>query len=325
MTTSAPAAGHNNPLRGILLMCAGVVAFTMLDAVMKGLAEWYSPAQVTFLRSVAGLPFVLAVVPFQGGFRSLASPRAGLMLARGMLGCIMLVLFVFALSRMTLADTYAIAYTAPLFVTALSVPLLKERVGIHRWAAVVAGFAGILVMVGPNGGSSGIAALAALFATLTYALSAITGRTLSRTETVGAMSVYYTLSMGAISGVLALFDWRPLVMESLPLLLAVGIFGTFSLTLVTSAYRAAPASIVSPFEYTSLFWTIGLGYYFWGELPQPGFWYGAPIVIGAGLYILYRETSLHRQARLEDTLACDTPLPGAVAGTSGADVTAQEE
>jgi drug/metabolite transporter (DMT)-like permease len=281
--TSTTATDRTRALQGIGCICIGVVLFALMDAGLKVLSAHYHPFQVAFMRAAFAVPFILAVVPLQGGFASLRSPRWPVMLLRGVVGVFMICCFVYAFATMALADAYAIFFTSPLFLTALSVPMLKEKVGIHRWGAVLVGFCGVLVMVRPSGdGFFSLGALAALGGTFVYALNVIATRKLSRTESTGAIGAYFTIGM-------AIPVWQPLDWQFVPLLLGMGLVGSLALVAVTQAFRLGPVAMVAPFEYTSMIWAVTLGYLIWGDFPAPTIWVGCGIVMVAGLYILYRE------------------------------------
>ncbi len=279
-------------LRGIGMICLAVFCFALLDTGLKLMAEHFHPFQVAFLRSLASLPFLIALVPSQGGFASLWTRRWHLLILRGVIGVAMLCSFIYAYAMLPLADAYAIFFTSPLFLTALSVPMLKEKVGKHRWAAVLVGFVGVLIMVQPGGETMlGLGALAALVGTLIYTLNVIATRKLSRTETTGAITVYFTAAMAGTAGLLAIPVWQPVDwMAVLPLLGGIGIAGAIGQVFVTQAFRHGSVAVIAPFEYSSMIWAVMLGYLIWGDFPTSNVWLGCAIVVAAGLYILHRET-----------------------------------
>jgi len=197
---------------------------------------------------------------------------------------------------MPLADVFGIAFSAPIFVTAFSVPLLGERVGIRRWSAVVVGFLGVLVMVRPDSGLFASASWIALFATVLYALGQIFVRDLTRTETTICIVFYVTLTTTVVSATAMPFVWVTPSPGDAALLAAVGILGGLAQLAFTRAFRLAPAAVVSPFDYTGLLYAGVIGYAVWGDVPTLTFLVGAAIVMASGLYILHRETRLARRA-----------------------------
>jgi drug/metabolite transporter (DMT)-like permease len=278
-------------LRGILAMLLAVALFAVMDAQLKLLAGHYGPMQVAFLRGVTSLPFVLLPVLARGRIARLRPVNVRLHLLRGVLSVLMLGSFIFAVRESSLATTYSIFMFAPLLVAAISVPLLGERVAGGQWAAIAVGLGGVLLMIAPRGeaGWVSLGALAALVAVVTYALSAVSIRLLSRTDTTESMVLWFTVLLSAGAGLLAIPGWVPLVAGHWPLFVGIGVAGATGQHFITEAFRRAPAAVVAPFEYTALLWGVVLDLLVWGVLPGAVTLAGGAIVIGAGLYLLQRE------------------------------------
>lgn len=271
-------------------MLAAVACFSGMDAAMKHLVSRYPPLQVSCLRGLAALPFVLIVVHLTGSWASLVRIRWGLHLLRGAIGVGMLTCFIFAVKWLSLADAYAIFFAAPLLITALSVPFLGEGVEWQRWAAIVVGLLGVLAMLRPTGqGWLSVAGFGALGSALGYAVSAILARVLSRTDRTASMNVSYTVAIALGAGALALRGWVPLRKEDVLWLLVVGPLGAAGQYFITEAFRLAPAAVVAPFEYTAILWGVGLDLAFWGVVPQPSMLAGASVVVASGLFLIHRE------------------------------------
>ncbi len=196
-----------------------------------------------------------------------------------------------------LAEAVAITLTAPLFVTALSGPLLGEAVGVRRWAAVTIGLLGALIMVRPGTEAFRPEALLVMTSALMYALAMLLTRRLVRTETDVALVSYTTLITGLASLPFAVLAWQAPSGGDLGLFAVVGIGGASGHYLLVLAYRFAPAAVVAPFDYTKLIWASVLGWMVWLESPEPAVWIGAAIVAAAGAYITRREMALGRSAR----------------------------
>jgi drug/metabolite transporter (DMT)-like permease len=289
------AAAMPDPLRGIFCMLAAVALFAGMDAVIKLLSPRFPVMEIVFFRSVfAFLPIAL-MVRREGGLAMLRTRRPLDHAKRSLFGVLSLVCFVYAFGRMPLAEVVAIGYAAPLFITTLSVPLLGEAVGWRRWSAVAVGFAGVLVMVRPGAGVFAPAALVALVATLFYAFAMIAIRTLGRSESTGCIAFYFTLACLVAGGVFMPFQWVAPRAADWPALAALGLLGGFAQLLITAAFRAAPAALVAPFDYTSMLHVTILGWLFWGEMPDAPVFAGAAIVVASGLYILRREQLLARR------------------------------
>jgi len=276
--------------RAILIMLAAVGFFTLMDGGLKLLTAHYPPFEVAALRGASSLPFVLTWAFATTGWRRLLRVRWSLHLLRGAIGVAMMAAFVYALQRMPLSSAYTIFFVAPLLITVLSVPLLGERVGPRRWAAIGIGFAGVLVALHPNGqGMAGLAGIAVLFAALGYAVSAITVRVLARTDPTQAMVTWVLVLLAAGSGACAAPHWVAILRSDAPLILGVGVAGALGQYAITEAFIRGEASVLAPLEYTALAWSLVLDFTLWSVLPDAPTWIGAAIIVASGLYLLRRE------------------------------------
>jgi len=275
---------------GILAMIAAVGLLSLMDGGLKGLAGHYPPLQVTTLRASASLPIVVAWIAWRGGFAQLLRVRWPLHLLRGVLGILMLSLFAYALKRLPLADAYSIFFVAPLLITALSVPILGERVEWRRWLAIAVGMGGVLIVLKPSGaGVLSFAGIATLVAAAAYAVTAITVRVLSRTDSTQSMMFWLTALMAIGAGALALPHWQPVRPGDWPVIAGVAITGALGQYAITEAFRRGEASVIAPFEYTALAWGLGLDWFIWGVTPALRMLAGAAVIIGAGIYLVHRE------------------------------------
>lgn len=271
-------------------MILAVGCFALMDACLKQLAASYPFMQVNFLRNAVSLPLVVLTTWWLGEWRDLKPVRLGLHALRGVLSVIMLWVFIYALSELSLADAYSIFLSAPLLVTALSLPILKEPVGWHRWLAVCVGLCGVLLMLRPAAaGVATLGGLAAFAAAVFYALSVNLIRLASRTDTAAATIVWQLLVTAFVSGVLAIAQWVTVRTQDWWWVMALGVTGTLGQYFITQAFRRAPAAVVAPFEYTSLLWAMLLDWLVWQAWPNPLMAPGAAVVIGSGLYVIYRE------------------------------------
>ncbi len=294
--SAAPAAPRQDVLRGILLMLGAVAVFSAMDALIKHLSTGYSPLQIIFFRNLFAFLPLLPVLARGGGLSLLRTRRLGAHLGRAAMGVGAMICFFTAFSLMPLADVVAISLSAPLFITALSVPLLAEQVGPRRWAAVLVGFIGVLVMVRPGGAAMvDPVALLPLAGAVLYALALIAMRKLGATERATTTVFYFTLACTVLSGLAQPFVWRMPDPGDFALLVCVGLLGGSAQLLMTQALRLAPAAVVAPFDYSALIFSIGFGYLVWSEIPDRLLLVGAAIVVASGLYILHRET-LRRKA-----------------------------
>jgi drug/metabolite transporter (DMT)-like permease len=280
---------HNN-LRGILSMLAAVASFSVMDLSLKQLAAAYPSIQVTFLRGAASLPWLLLFTGAQGRWRDLIAHRWDLHLLRGILGVVMLWAFVFSVKTLSLADAYSIFMSAPLLMAALSVPLLREQVGWRRWCAVIVGLIGVLIVLRPTGGNvMTLGGLAAFGSAFCYALSALTIRMLSRTDSTAATVIWSIAFITLVSGVLGWSTWMPITQRHIAWIIVVGISGAIGQQLITQAFRAANPAVVAPLEYTALAWGMLFDWIFWSVAPSLRMLGGAAIIIGSGSYVIHRE------------------------------------
>jgi len=286
-------------MRGIVAMLLAVALFSVMDAQLKLLAGHYGPMQVAFLRGAASLPFVLLPVLLRGRLARLRPVNVRLHLLRGALSVLMLGSFVFAVRESSLATTYSIFMYAPLVVAAISVPLLGEKVSRSQWVAIAVGLAGVLLMIAPRGGGAwvSVGALAAVVAVATYSLGAVSIRLLSRTDTTESMVFWFSVLLSVGAGLLAIPGWVPLLASHWPLFVGIGVTGAAGQHFITEAFRRAPAAVVAPFEYTALLWGVVLDFAIWRALPGVMTLVGGAIVIGAGLYLMLRETRSRSTAR----------------------------
>jgi drug/metabolite transporter (DMT)-like permease len=276
--------------KAMVAMLSAVALFSLMDAGLKQLSTHYPSLQVAALRGGASLPLALAWALATTGGRSLLRVRWPLHLLRGLLGVIMVAAFVYGLRTLPLSTAYAIFFVAPLLITVLSVPILGERVGPSRWGAIATGLLGVLIVLRPTGeGLMTTAGLAILLSALCYAVSAITVRVLSTTESSQAMVVWVMAFMAVAAGALAAPGWVPLRLEHGWLIAGVGVAGALGQYAITEAFRIGEASLVAPLEYSALLWGAILDRTLWHVLPDGGTWIGAAVIVASGLFLVWRE------------------------------------
>ncbi|MGH8275709.1 MAG: DMT family transporter [Steroidobacteraceae bacterium] len=271
-------------------MIAAVAVFSFMDGLLKFLSAHYPPMEVAALRGATSLPFTVAPVLIAGRLRDLKPRRWPMHLLRGVLTVVVLGGFIYAVRALSLANAYSVFLSAPLIVAALSVPLLRERLNWRNWLAILAGLAGVLTMLRPTAsGLASFGALAALVGATAYALSSIAVRVLTRTDTTASV-VFWTIGlMTLFTAAIAAPAWVPIQPAHWKWLLALGVLAATGQYLLTEAFRSAPPSVVSPFEYTALLWGIGIDRVVWHVLPSARVCLGGGIVIASGLYLIWRE------------------------------------
>jgi len=188
--------------------------------------------------------------------------------------------------------------SAPLLISALSAPLLKEPVGFRRWMAVLVGFSAVLVMVRPGGDIDPTAALLVMASVITYAFAMILTRRLGSTESAGAMTFYAALVFLAVGLIAAPFTWVQPTRFAFLLMAATGLLAGSAQYCLTEAFRIAPPSVVAPFEYTSLLWAMLFGFLVWGDVPTMLVLVSASVVIASGIYVLHDEKATQRRTRV---------------------------
>ncbi len=279
-----------NLRRAIPLMLVAIALFALMDAGLKLLSPHYPAMQVAFLRGSSSLPLVLAWVALTIGARGQLRVHWPMHLLRGVLGVAMMAGFVFGLRSLPLSTAYAITFISPMLVTAMAVPILKEKVGPRRWTAIAIGLAGVLVVLRPTGeGTLTLSGLAILLAAVCYSVGAITVRILAQRDSTQAM-VFWLMAIIAIgAGAFAAYEWVPIRAQDWWVIAGIGIVGTLAQVALTEAFRRGEASLIAPLEYTALLWSVLLDISLWGVLPDRVTWIGAAIIIVSGLYLLRRE------------------------------------
>ena len=273
---------------GYLLL--GIVAGLGLDLCAKGLLSTYSLEQFVFLRSLIGLTIFVLLARQFGGLKSLFTRRWPWHLLRTLLATGAMFGFFYGLASMPLVDALTLGFTAPLMVTALSVPMLGEHVGWRRWVAVVIGFLGVLIMLRPGDGDVSVASVAVLFAAFCYACLAITSRKLGTTESSYALSVYVIAGPLLVSLViLSQTRWQAPDVDGWLLFILAGSCSVIAWIGIIGGYRRASPAMLAPFEYTALIGGAVAGYLIWDEVPDRWVVTGAIVIIASGLFVVYRE------------------------------------
>jgi len=283
--------------RGILCIVAGISCLTLSDSLAKWLAEYYAPIQLLFLRGLLALPVVCLLVLVQGGRRALRTQHFDIHMIRGAINVGTACCFYFSLTLLPLAEATAIAFSAPLFVTAISVTVLGERVDARAWLAVLAGFAGVLIVVRPGMSGFQPAALLPLVTAIGYAVMMVSARRIGRDEGMLTTMFYIALCQVLVSAAAQYWYWRPVQWEHAWGIAGIALCSTMGLGLITQAFRIAPASVVAPFDYTGLISATLLGWLIFHELPDAWAFVGAGFIAASGIYIALRQGSGARARR----------------------------
>jgi drug/metabolite transporter (DMT)-like permease len=281
----------DHPLQGMAWMVVGVFLLAVLDALSKHAVSQLSIPVLIAARSAMVLVLLGPWVLRSGGWSAVRTRRPWAHGVRGLFAVCSMLAFFESLRLLPLATVIAISFAAPLFMTLLSVPLLRERVGLHRWGALLAGFLGVSLIVGPQAldGDLGWGAWLAVLASLFYAASMTCVRWLSPTESDLSMLVWQNLAMGLAGAVGLMFVPLEVAPSMWPIIALMALLVLLGQRCTFRALRLAPVGVVAPFHYSELLWAALFGWVFWHEWPGSHVWWGALLVVGAGLYTLWRE------------------------------------
>ncbi len=282
---STTASQQSNIRTGILCILVGIFCLTLSDSLAKWLGPFYSPIQILFLRAAIALPLVTMLVLSLGGRRALRTQHIGVHLLRGAINVASASCFYLGLTLLPLAENTAIAFCAPLFVTAISVAFLGEKVSRGGWLAILAGFAGVVVIVRPSPGNIQWAALLPLATAFGYAVMMVSAKRISARESMLTTMFYIVLGQLVFASLPLAAVWKPIDWSHLPGFIGIAVCSTMGLGLITQAFRMAPASIVAPFDYFGLISAGLLGWFFWNELPDAWFYVGALMIAASGVYV----------------------------------------
>src|SRR6056297_3161752 len=301
-------------LTGALYALVAVMCFSLNDVGIKFLSDRYALHQVIFIRSSVGtLLFLAVIMPLSGGLKVMRTRRLKVHLVRGL--CVMfanMCLFL-GLAAMPIADAVAVFFISPLVITVFSVIFLGETVGARRWASIAVGFVGVLVIVKPGTSAFQVASLLPVAAATLYAVIHIVARKIGGTESAATMAFYIqatfivasvifgvTLGHGNFAGSghpaleFLLRPWGPVAAGDWPLFGLLGLTGVLGGFFISQAYRLSEAAFAAPFEYVAMPMAIMWGVTVFGTWPAPTAWAGIALIIGSGLYLLWRETAKGR-------------------------------
>lgn len=301
---------EGKPLLAILCLCAGIGLFSVQDLVIKLFSDRYPITQAMAVRSVVGLPLLLLLVWLGGGLRQLKSRRLGPIGLRAVMAFSAYMCYYMAIAALPLADVAALFFIAPLIISCLAVLFLGERLRLHTVLALLAGFAGVLVMLKPGAGVFEWAGLLVVGAATLYGGQQILARRLGGEVSAPVLTFYQNLAflfgaplLAALFSLFPLDDgghpslafllrpwvWPPA--EDLSLMAATGVIASVAMTLLSQAYRLAPAAKVAIFEYSAILWAPLWGFLFFDEVPTALSLAGAALICGAGIFALRRDLS----------------------------------
>jgi drug/metabolite transporter (DMT)-like permease len=287
MMSDNPIKPSRNQL-GIGLMCLGILLFALNDVMGKWLMSTYSVGQVLLLRSAAALLLLLPFAFREGWSNILHAPRPGLQVARVAFGTLEVAAFYWAVSFLPLVSVMTYYLSAPLYVAAVAPLLLRERLSRDQWLAVIIGFIGVLMVLRPSAETLTLPAIIAIVGSMLFAGLILSTRQL-RGTTATSLIVWQTMGALLFGAVLSPFGWVQPSPRDFALLALLGVVAMMAHVLVARAVTIAPASVVSPFQYTLLIWAALFGWLIFDEQPDRWMIAGALVIVAAGLYLLWRE------------------------------------
>ncbi|GEO84410.1 MULTISPECIES: DMT family transporter [Alphaproteobacteria] len=297
----------SSPLRGILMKVASVAVFVGMQASIKLAGSGMPAGQIAFYRSAFAIVPILAYLAMRGDLRSAfqtANPLGHL--KRGLIGVAAMGIGFYGLVLLPLPDAIAIGYAMPLLAVVFAAVFLGETVRAYRWTAVVVGLVGVMIISWPKltlfgeqgfGSAAATGAVAVLVSAMLGAAAMMQVRQLVKEEKTATIVLFFSLTASLLSAVTWFFGWQVLSWQSLGLMALAGFFGGLGQILLTESYRHADVSTVAPFEYTSIILGSVIAYLLFDEVPTMTTLVGAAIVVGAGIFIIYREHQLGLERR----------------------------
>ena len=287
--------GPATPVAGIVMALTAFAMFTGMDTAIKLLAGRYHVLQVMWFNSLFALLAVIVLATLRGRARLLWPRHWRLQLTRWSISYFATIAIFWSYPRLALADAYAILFTSPLLITALSAAVLGERVGWRRWVAVAVGFGGVLVILDPGHGLVAWAGIAVLGGAVGHAFNMLYVRKIG----VAGEAVEATGSAGNVLTLLATplflpWVWQTPSLPDLTLAGAGGLLAGSGFLLLASAFRLAPAAVIAPFQYSQMLYGLAVGWLLFADWPTPHMLLGSAIIVASGLYVLHGETRARR-------------------------------
>ena len=303
-------------LSGVFFSLISFAVFASHDAVIKYLGGSYMPFQILFFSVLLSFPLVTLMLMRDREASTLRPIHPWWVAARTGAGAITGAAAFYAFTVLPLAQVYAFIFAAPLLITVLSIPILGERVGLHRWSAVALGLVGVLIVLRPGATEISLGHIAAMVAASGSALVAVITRKIGNEERTAVLMLYPMMANFVLMGAAMPFVYQPMPVEHLGLLALMSALGFLGGTLMIAAYRQGDAAIVAPMQYSQIIWAAFFGYFFFNELPDLFTWIGAGVIILSGIYVVLRETLSGRSENRPVTRArskTDTPAAPSIA------------
>ncbi|WP_085025076.1 DMT family transporter [Ensifer aridi] len=291
-----------SPMKGIVLKILSVVVFVCMSTSIKAAGNDIATGQITFYRSAFAMVPILLFLACRGELRdAFRTSNVSGHLARGFVGILSMSCGFYGLVHLPLPEAIAIGYAMPLLAVAFAAIFLGEIVRLYRWSAVVIGMVGVLIITWPRltlfdegglGSSEALGAIAVLLSATLGAMAMVLVRKLVQKERTHTIVLYFSLSASVFSLATLPFGWTSMSWQAFFLLMIAGFCGGVAQILLTESYRHADMSTIAPFEYTSIVLGMAIGYVLFGDIPTGTMLAGTVIVVGAGIFIIYREHQL---------------------------------
>ena len=281
-------------MRGIVLMCLSTVAFSIMHGLVRFVSEVLPPFQIAFFRNIFGLAFLLPLL-MRSRFAVLRTRQIGLHALRGVINMAAMLMFFTALSISPIAKVTALGFTAPIFMAILAVIVLGERFRIYRWSAIFLGFVGMLIILRPGLVVIDTGALLVIGSAVLWAVAMLIIKIQSRTESSLTIVAYMGIFLGVFSIAPALWVWQPFELQTLGLMVLIGLFGSIAQMAISESLKETDPTALMPFDFLKLIWTAMIGAWFFAEIPDMFTWIGATVIFSSGLFIAFRERSVRGQ------------------------------
>ena len=275
-------------------MCLSTVAFSIMHGLVRFVSEVLPPFQIAFFRNFFGLAFLLPLL-MRSRFAVLRTKQMGLHALRGVINMAAMLMFFTALSISPIAKVTALGFTAPIFMAILSVLVLGERFRIYRWSAIFLGFVGMLIILRPGLVAIDTGALLVTGSAALWAVAMIIIKIQSRTESSLTIVAYMGIFLGVFSIAPALWVWQPFELQTLGLMVLIGLFGSIAQMAISESLKETDPTALMPFDFLKLIWTAMIGAWFFAEIPDMFTWIGATVIFSSGLFIAFRERSVRSQ------------------------------
>ena len=275
-------------------MCLSTVAFSIMHGLVRFVSEVMPPFQIAFFRNAFGLAFLLPLL-MHSRFAILRTKQIGLHALRGVINMGAMLMFFTALSITPIAKVTALGFTAPIFMAVLAVLVLGERFRIYRWSAIFFGFVGMLIILRPGLVVIDTGALLVIGSALLWAVAMLIIKIQSRTESSLTIVAYMGIFLGVFSIAPALWVWQPFELQTLGLMVLIGLFGSIAQMAISQSLKETDPTALMPFDFLKLIWTAMIGAWFFAEIPDMYTWIGATVIFLSGFFIAFRERSVRSQ------------------------------